>query len=875
MNNSGALSYDLNRNHKITVYNEIKGASTNIRIDSILQLIDSLWMIDSSFTNLPGSHEEYLFILCKVIAKSYLTIRNNTLLISESELNDYGRGNTLEYKLFNQLKVKGHSLKFVWNIIKQLVDQNIFIASFFNHNKLHDEDYYIWNSPVFMCDTLLEKILSKGMAENHMHLGATRNFSDLWLETMNNQTEIKDNQLDTLLIPTFEGIISYKNYIKGCRFLRILLSIFLFKNEPYVLSFKTFICDKILKNLEYKEKKSMKELLNTIYNGEFIEQGNINFLLSILLTTCHIRKNKMNKNETYFSKIQKIDILSYFVSDYLVGKISSKRFSIVYPEDIFLIRAFRYIDYVTEHNINDDKFQRFFWQYIRLKNIFFRYIVQQHNSGKGLDIFEEIYTRQSTLETKKSKIFGLISQLKKQNIKKIEVRISPKKTLIETRRALVHILEQYVELLGTIESETKFPLLGTVYHFIKRDDSSTKKCLYKYYSTGEKNFKRDGSLQYKYRKEADIILKLIDKIPELSYYIVGVDAACIETKTEPYIFSEIFSQFRTDKRVLKIPKRIGFTYHVGEDFRDIITGLRHVDEVIEKLHFEPGDRIGHGIVIGIDIERWAELNSIIWLPKKEHLENLIWEWGVYNNDENYKSMGNIKYLENEILQIASSIFGNYEGITVRSLYDIYNAKFHTDSITIYEQDECCIKPIIEREFYNYIRDFNKSNWDREKLFIAFNCEHYIKRLKETQCIPITKKLIKKYKQLQEYIKDKIINKGIIIDTNPTSNLLIGDFESYKEYYITNLSSPKNNNIIVTVNSDDPLIFNTNLTNEFAMLYDFLIEKNEYGGKNEILDWIDTIRENALQYSFIEDRKLSKEKITCEVKSIIKKLNRLI
>ena len=42
-------------------------------------------------------------------------------------------------------------------------------------------------------------------------------------------------------------------------------------------------------------------------------------------------------------------------------------------------------------------------------------------------------------------------------------------------------------------------------------------------------------------------------------------------------------------------QNMGFTYHVGEDFRHIASGLRHVDEVIENFHYKAGDRLGHAI----------------------------------------------------------------------------------------------------------------------------------------------------------------------------------------------------------------------------------------------------------------------------------------
>ena len=37
---------------------------------------------------------------------------------------------------------------------------------------------------------------------------------------------------------------------------------------------------------------------------------------------------------------------------------------------------------------------------------------------------------------------------------------------------------------------------------------------------------------------------------------------------------------------------LGFTYHVGEEFRHVLSGLRHIDEVIEEFDYKAGDRLG-------------------------------------------------------------------------------------------------------------------------------------------------------------------------------------------------------------------------------------------------------------------------------------------
>ena len=77
---------------------------------------------------------------------------------------------------------------------------------------------------------------------------------------------------------------------------------------------------------------------------------------------------------------------------------------------------------------------------------------------------------------------------------------------------------------------------------------------------------------------------------------------------------------------LRIPN-IGFTYHVGEEFRHIMSGLRHISEVMEHFNYKAGDRLGHAIALGVDVDQWVRENEVITIPAMEHLENLLWLWG--------------------------------------------------------------------------------------------------------------------------------------------------------------------------------------------------------------------------------------------------------
>lgn len=95
--------------------------------------------------------------------------------------------------------------------------------------------------------------------------------------------------------------------------------------------------------------------------------------------------------------------------------------------------------------------------------------------------------------------------------------------------------------------------------------------------------------------------------------------------------------------------------------------------------------------------------------------------------------------------------------------------------------------------------------------------------------------------------------GIGVAVNPTSNVVIGKMESLLEHqaYVLNpIQKGEKPTALVNINSDDPLVFNTDISNEIAYLYYGL--QNSHISKQECMKWIDELRQNGIDTSFVED-----------------------
>jgi hypothetical protein len=161
--------------------------------------------------------------------------------------------------------------------------------------------------------------------------------------------------------------------------------------------------------------------------------------------------------------------------------------------------------------------------------------------------------------------------------------------------------------------------LGLVAHFIKRTDSAEND-----------RFVRDEFAEVcrdsKARRESDqagrALVALLQKTEGLSDFLRGVDAASNERHAGPEVFAQVF-------RRMGRAKIRRFTYHVGEDFVHLASGLRAINEAILYLDLTAGCRIGHGTAAGLIPRKWWDsVGGSVIQPCEDRLDDLVFTWGM-------------------------------------------------------------------------------------------------------------------------------------------------------------------------------------------------------------------------------------------------------
>ncbi|MWC29597.1 hypothetical protein [Paenibacillus sp. MMS18-CY102] len=877
--------------HKLysTFYQSLNATNAIHNLDEIKLLVQKYFGFEKVKSLSKQGQQMSRFYLdhLKQLSKFFLTHRNGKISLKywESEKENAFLG---PYSGVNKVVM--------WNSMERLFTTDLLVLLYLIENKM-EQDFYLrgYHGGVNLSDTQLDQILQRGVAENHMHLNAGGTFYLTWRKLMSNSGGSEPLH-DQLIVKGYDSLLPY---IQAMRVVRILLAKFLngrpddnqdklfdyyAKHHKTIHQTSTIITEylqQIVEGTQFPMEKSVE--LNNLF-----EQLKSQFSLSI-------RTAANSKAEGWRKQLAYSDIIHSLIPD--AGEYNT-------VEVLLLFQCLKYMN--SEQGTVDSFFCNVFWQYIRIKNETYQLYVQS-NYVRGLENFMG-YSRRKLSAGPQDWGLVLHQQFSNEHLKKLEIRIKPKdkdknkSPLKVMAQDFKKILELYKELLSDYEgsAEQNLPELGIVIHFLKREDD-IEKCWLGYrpdlksretgiydsrmLQTAEPTSLYFEERQKEYKRQMDNLHLLREDIPGLADYIVGIDAAGPELETEPWVFSTVFKEARDsrthkllyEKQKSKSIRNLGFTYHVGEDFRHLLSGLRRVHEVVEHFQFHAGDRIGHGIALGVDPERWIQRNAVIIMPRIEYMENLLWIWGLHKNGIGASLSFDATYLEQQILKIAEQIYHHIDGITVYSLWKAYQSKFSKFEKVIDFTVTTTADEKRNKLFCPYVETNN--TWNVDKLIYAQHCKCYLHYMLEPIQIAVKPEDAPFFTQVQMLVRSYISREGIIVETNPTSNTSIGEIDDLFQHYINTLnkrgfteSIEAESGLMVTINSDDPLIFNTNISNEYAYIFYSLLEKKY--ARNDILEWMERIREMGMQASFVPIKNMNVGERQKELEAIIAELNKV-
>ncbi len=386
------------------------------------------------------------------------------------------------------------------------------------------------------------------------------------------------------------------------------------------------------------------------------------------------------------------------------------------------------------------------------------------------------------------------------------------------------------------------------------------------------------------------ILAALNIRPDIMRKISGIDACSKEIDCRPEVFSCAFRRILEYRHsLIDLPDKPlvtpRITYHAGEDFVDPIDGLRAIDEAIRFCGMTAGDRLGHALALGISCRQWYEFKDYtVLIQKQVLLDDLVW---LYGKMRQYRIVDEATddHIQKHFKKLFTDIYVNNLDIDNSFLYscdimDYYSSlslrgndpAFYINNPDGSHKKQKALNDAINENLESW-RILRKSGKDYDHISnTLYHYYHFNFNMKKVSSEIILYRtpqcVINTVCELQKCMQCDISERGIAIECNPSSNYLIGTFKDYIRHPIFTFNNkglypafdPRHNKsnprISASINTDDLGIFDTSLENEYALMACALERNNDYCPEDErlpldnIYRWLDNIRENGINQSFI-------------------------
>ncbi|PYE85226.1 hypothetical protein [Phyllobacterium leguminum] len=391
--------------------------------------------------------------------------------------------------------------------------------------------------------------------------------------------------------------------------------------------------------------------------------------------------------------------------------------------------------------------------------------------------------------------------------------------------------------------------LALVVHFIKRPPSKSGK---------RASQALDLVLRSELRQQAQVVRQAVERHRLVRQILRGMDAAANELHAAPEVFAPTF-------RYLRHHCIENATYHVGEDFIHLVSGIRSCAEARLFLPLGAGDRMGHATALGIRPDLWlSRTGPRLMVSRGEHLDNLVYAHRTLLG--NPEIANEAKTLEGEISELALAIYGQEHSPTLlhqawlcRDLdileileleRDMSDAPSAAAIATAATGKSGRINAPARRFELARIADVAKQH---PQAYALFRKRHTLGKslleLCEVKADWLDRAALTR---LQSQVLSDLAASGVALETLPTSNVRISSYNHLSEHHLFRWLGLTDDGFkavpAICVGSDDTGILATSLRNEYSAIYDVL--RNHFlVSAQDAINLIDKLNQNGAAYRF--------------------------
>ena len=693
------------------------------------------------------------------------------------------------------------------------------------------------------------------VAETHLHIGAAVPFPLLWTALLASLAEDAPSEEDLLRggPPPFGSPAVYRNELFAAAITRLLMAEFLRRKISEPDSFEDF--DDFCGGGGTREPRGLRQIARLLAGSQGAEETGD----ALWSTVNHFATGSALPDRTILQGLYRALIgprprLSGRQSPEEADPLSDWLGVVPHaglPETRFASRALRHL---LAGGRNDPLFGVAFWQYQRIRCLTFRHLVEEPGTG-GLDWFSRHYQRIGGLRRKIADRERYRHALEAESadlyLGALEARTAPPKHWMEVFQEVEALTRQAADFQNERTREGA-PQKGTevalLFHFVKDREDKERRKLHAEPGEGGTFPGRYGSWYYSRLQQVFAVETALDRAPEILLVLRGLDIANAELAVPTWVSLPLFQRLRraSERAAARLsalrPKwkvlPFRMTSHLGEDFVRLAQGLRRIHEPIEFGLLTTGSRIGHAVALGVDPEVWGESSRTMPQTLEERLDDLLWELERYGRSDIPAEAGRVELVRQEIGTLARRMYSRS-----RDPYDLLEVRrrLHTPDWLARLDYPFMSRPGIDADpvestLRSYLVDPAVFQRSQEKIEVRADAAE-----------------IRFLHNAQGWLRRLLGRLEITVESNPSSNLLIGDFLSLDDHPAFRLhpfpSSERHGEppVMVSLNVDDPVTFASHLADEFAHIYFALTRQGV--SSHEALSWLCKVRDNGWRSRF--------------------------
>lgn len=482
----------------------------------------------------------------------------------------------------------------------------------------------------------------------------------------------------------------------------------------------------------------------------------------------------------------------------------------------------------------------------------------------------------------------------RHRIQALELRTSARDTAIGIGEQILAIAQSWQRVLRNSIGSTFEPEIGVIFHFVKSRDAGgmSSEGVPAAFAGGTHAEPYKGAIDVEHGRyvgyfaeqccKACALAELIQAVPSSLWLIRGLDVASDELGIPTWVLAPLFRHVLDEAAKVSIRDGAGpplrLTAHVGEDFRHLMEGMRRIYEQVHYILGNIRGRLGHAVALGVEPQAWAESVGSILMPAEERSLDLVFEWRLYSKyriKPEYAATappGRVDVILNKVSELSDLVYG--EHYQVEELAEAHHMlhRFLVPPIAM--------SPVADGGFYTFknaaqrIQDWSGferhvHNPDRVGKILKdyFENESIFRRGQTLIDVPVSTDEVAALKGVQHGLRRGIAQSGIVVEVNPSSNLLIGDLLDLRNHPILRLFPPVSEPgdpppVMIALGSDDPLTFSTHLLREYTLLHQAACAAGY--PERAVQDWLDSIRRTGMDARFTRAWKPSAEKMTASL-----------